>query len=287
MNSRLDTYIRRARRSFFLGPARKQVGVRTVDDEPGGLVAHRARLTALSAAIALGLPVVAGVALIPLRPHLAQSISLIMVVPVFLIAAVAGARPGVVAAVSAGVTFDVLHTIPYYRFTIDDPDDIVEMVVLVAVGIVTGFIADAALGAVESTRVRHRELTALTDFLARIGRSDPDALIDEAGRSISALLLAHECRWQPGYRGTASPVLNPTGTITVSGVGTHLDSSAARLPPDLEIAVGQPPQEHGRFLVRTSSAEISVEERYAAGSIASTLGKLLDLPVGGRAPESG
>ncbi len=108
-----------------------------------------------SAAIALGLPVVAGVALIPLRPHLAQSISLIMVV-------------------------------------------------LVAVGIVTGFIADAAQGAVESTRVRHR---------------------------------------------------------------------------DLEIPVGRPPQEHGRFLVRTTSAEISVEERYAAASIASTLGRLLDVPT--------
>ena len=28
--------------------------------------------------------------------------------------------------VAAG-TFDVFHTLPYYRFAIDDPDDIVEM----------------------------------------------------------------------------------------------------------------------------------------------------------------
>lgn len=60
------------------------------------------------------------------------------------IVAVASARDryaGVLAAVSSGAWFDFFLTEPYLRFTIDDPDDIGDMVLLVLIGVAVTEIA--------------------------------------------------------------------------------------------------------------------------------------------------
>ncbi|MBY9076839.1 DUF4118 domain-containing protein [Nocardioides sp. WL0053] len=48
---------------------------------------------------------------------------------------------GVLAAVSSGAWFDFFLTEPYLRFTIDDPDDIGDMVLLVVIGLAVTEIA--------------------------------------------------------------------------------------------------------------------------------------------------
>jgi two-component system sensor histidine kinase KdpD len=224
-------------------------------------------------ALAIGAPVVVGVVLVPFRDELAQSVSLVMVLPVVLVAVVAGLWTALLAAVTAACVFNVLHTEPYGTLRIDDADDVVEMIVLLAVGAAIGVVVQAAQRAVVSARVRHRELDALTEFLDTVGRNDRDALIESGRHAIASVLDARQATWRPGYRGTAAPVLGAGGAlVSRSGGG----SAGATLPAQIEIPVGTPPHEHGRFVLASSDADVSAEERTAAAAIAAALGRLLD-----------
>jgi K+-sensing histidine kinase KdpD len=225
---------------------------------------------------AVSVPVAFGAALIPLRDHISQSISLLMVLPVLVVALVAGQRLGTVAALAAAATYDVFHTRPYYRPTIDDPDDIVETVVLLAIGITIGYLAESAQRAVVAARVRREELTAVTNFVEHIGTAIPgEDLVEHAGHSIVSLLDAHECVWRPDYKGTASPVLQPDGSLQSALPGSVAEGGGT-LPLTIEIPVGHPPTEYGRFVVRTNRrANVSLEERRAAATIATTLARCI------------
>jgi hypothetical protein len=224
---------------------------------------------------AMCLPLVVGFALVPARATLDQSLSLVMVLPVILIAVLAGARPGALAALSAAATFDLLFTVPYYRPTIDDVDDVVETVVLLIVGILVGLVTDSAQRAIASTRIRHRELTAITKFVDQMGVAEPDELIEHARLGITELLSAGECRWHPGYHGTTAPVLTASGGLVAGGPGGDRHTTSARLPSSIEIPVGLPPSEVGRFVVRTSATDVSIEERRSAAIVAIALGRAL------------
>lgn len=271
----LDRALHRIQRVFTLGPT-----VRTPHPEPvpayPGQRRRQEPTRVLSAVVsAVILPIVLGVALIPLRDHISQSTSLLMVVPVLVVALLAGRRLGTVAALSAAATYDVIHTQPFYRPTIDDPDDIVETIVLLAIGISIGYVAESAQRAVVAARVRRKELTAVTDFLEHIGTTIRDEeLAEHASRSIVTLLDAHECVWRSDYKGTAAPVLLPDGSL--HSIVRRGSEGGGALPPTIEIPVGHPPAEQGRFLVRTRPrSTVSLEERRAAATIAMTLSRCI------------
>lgn len=275
--SPLDRALHRIQRLFTLGAGTPAPQPEPVPAHPGRRRRHGAVGTITAVAVAVLLPIAFGAALIPLREHLSQSISLLMVLPVLVVALVAGGRLGTVAALAAAAAFDVFHTQPYYRPTIDDADDIVETVVLLAIGITTGYLAEAAQRAVVASRVRRDELAAVTNFLEHIGTSISDEeLAERAAASIVSLLDARECIWRPGYRGTASPVLRPDGTLSSRSTSVAGVDRGGVLPPGIEIPAGAPPTEHGRFDVRTNPrADVSLEQRRAAATIASTLGRCL------------
>ena len=274
--SRLDRALRRIQRIFVLGagapsPDPPPVPAYPGRRRPGGTVRT---VTAIAAAAIV--PIAFGAALVPLRQHISQSVSLLMVLPVLVVALLAGRRLGTLAALAAAATFDVLHTQPYYRPTIDDPDDIVETIVLLTIGITIGYLAESAQRAVIAARVRRDELAAITNFIEHIGTSDTDQeLAEHAGSSILSLLDARECVWRPDYKGTASPVLKPDGNIT-SGPLREGGDGGGTLPPTIEIPIGHPPAEYGRFIVRTNRrANVSLEERRAAATIATTLARCI------------
>lgn len=274
--SPLDRSLRRVQRIFTLGgsaPAPDPAPIPAYPERrrPNGLVR-----TVTAVAAATMLPVAFGAALIPIREHISQSISLLMVLPVLVVALLAGRRLATLAALAAAATFDVLHTQPYYGPTIDDPDDIVETVVLLAIGITTGYLAESAQRAVVAARVRREELAAVTNFIEHIGTSiSGEQLAEHAGASILSLLDARECVWRPRYKGTASPVLKPDGTLTSAMTGEGGEGGGT-LPLTIEIPVGHPPSEYGRFVVRTNRrVSVSLEERRAAANIATTLARCI------------
>lgn len=274
--SLLDGSLRRIQRVLALGPS-------TPPPDPAPVPAHPQRRrsestvrTMIAVAIATMLPIAFGAALIPLREQLSQSISLLMVLPVLLVALLGGRRLGTLAALSAAIVFDVFHTQPYYRPTIDDPDDIVETIVLLAIGITAGYLAESAQTAIVTARVRRKELAAMTNFLEHIGTPIPgEELAEHASASILSLLNARECVWRPDYKGTASPVLKPDGTLTSVRIGDWEEGGDV-LPSSIEIPVGYPPTELGRFIVQTNHrASVSLEERRAAANIATTLARCI------------
>lgn len=275
MTRRLDRLFHRLDVLLTFGAGHRPEPVVPAAARPGDAIARGRHNLVVSIVVAVLVPIAFGAALIPFRDWLEQSISLLMVVPVLVLAAVGGARLGAVSAVAAAGAYGVLHTEPYYEVTIDDADDVVEMVVLLGIGILSGLVMDAAHRTLVSSRVRERELSAMTAFLDRIGESDRDDLISQAGRSIEQLLVAESSRWRPGYRGTAAPVLTPGGTVSASGYAGSRSITATRLPREVEIPVGTPPREHGRFVVHTTEAHVSVEERRAAATIAAALGRCL------------
>jgi len=272
----LDRTLRRIQRFLVLG-------ANTPPPDPEPVPAHPERRrsgstarTSVAVAVAILLPIAFGAALIPLREQLSQSISLLMVLPVLVVALLGGRRLGIIAALSAALAFDMFHTLPYYHPTIDDPDDIVETIVLLAIGITAGYLAESAQTAIVAARVRRRELAAMTDFLEHIGTPIPaEELADHASTSIVSLLDARECVWRPDYMGTASPVLKPDGTLSSMRVGDR-DEGGGILPSTIEIPVGYPPNEYGRFIVQTNHrASVSLEERRAAANVATTLARCI------------
>jgi hypothetical protein len=273
--SPLDSTLRRLQRLLVVGPVRRVHDPLPVPANPERRRPGGAGWTIGAPAVAMLLPVAFGAALIPLREPLSQSISLLMVLPVLVVALLGGSRLGTLAALAAAGTFDVFHTQPYYRPTIDDSNDIVETVVLLAIGITMGYLAESAQRAVVAASVRRKELAAVTDFIEHIGTPiSGEALAEHAGASIRSLLGAHDCVWNPDYKGTAAPVLRPDGSLTAV-LFTDGDGGGT-LPPTIEIPVGYPPNEHGRFIVQTNRrGVVSLEERRAAATIASTLARCI------------
>lgn len=278
MTRTLDRLLHRLYMLLAFGAGHRPEPLEPTSAHPGDTVRRNPRVVALSIAIALSLPLAFGVALIPLRGALEQSISLLMVVPVLVVAAVGGTRLAALAAVAAALTFAIVHTEPYYEITVDDADDIVEIVVLLLIGVLAGLIIDAAQRSIASARARARELAAMTAFVDEIGDANPADLVARAQRSIEEMLVARSSTWRPGYRGTSAPVLRPSGMISPSGYADTREIATTRLPRELEIPVGTPPNEHGRFVVRCSDADVSLEERRAAATIAAALGRSLGAP---------
>lgn len=274
--SPLDRTLHRIQRVFALGSAAPAPDPEPVPPYPGQRARSSRRRIVAAVAAAVALPIVFGAALIPLRSHISQSISLLMVLPVLVVALLAGRRLATVAALAAAAAYDVFHTQPYYRPTIDDPDDIVETVVLLAIGITTGYLAESAQRAVIAARVRREELTAVTNFIEHIGADIAgEELAEHASTSIVSLLDAHECVWMPDYKGTAGPVLQPDGSLQAALPGT-LNQGGGTLPTTIEIPVGHPPTEFGRFVVKTNHrTNVSLEERRAAATIATTLARCI------------
>lgn len=274
--SPLDHTLRRIQRVFTLGTSAPPPDPKPIPAYPGQRRRPDTARILVAVAAAVSLPIAFGASLIPLRDHISQSISLLMVLPVLVVALLAGRRLGTVAALAAAATYDVFHTEPHYRPTIDDPDDIVETIVLLAIGITIGYLAESAQRAVHAARVRREELAAVTNFIQHIGTAIAgEELVEHAGNSIVSVLDAHDCVWRPDYKGTASPVLQPDGSLQSALPGSDGEGGGT-LPLTIEIPVGHPPTEYGRFVVRTNRrASVSLEERRAAATIATTLSRCI------------
>ena len=80
-----------------------------------------------------------------LRDHLLNANVALVLVLVVVLAAVGGGRSaGAVAAVSAALSFNFFHTVPYLTLEIDSADDVETTLLLLAVGLAVGQLASYA-----------------------------------------------------------------------------------------------------------------------------------------------
>lgn len=222
--------------------------------------------------VGAGLPFVVSAMMVPVRGDIDRSTaSLVLVLPVVVVAVRGGRVPAAVSALVAPLSFDVLLTRPYHRVEIELAADVEAAVILLVVGLtVAVVVSDAAVaGTVASARAR--EVRALERAIAAVTHRGPSEA--SAGRFCEAfteLLELRSCRWAPGYRGAAYPVLVAGGEVA----GGPSRDRAPLPPAGAEIPVLAAGQEIGRFIVVPASERpVSREERLVAVTIADLFGR--------------
>jgi K+-sensing histidine kinase KdpD len=214
-----------------------------VDSSP----ADSGRATAWLAASLVG-PVALAALCIPFRSTVARTnLALVLVVTVVLAASGGRRIPGVLAAVSAGVGFDVFLTRPYYSLTISHRDDLETLLFLVVVGLLVGEI---------STRTRRARFVAATragylrrlQLIGEMATHAPSlAVASQIAAEIGELLPVAACRYEASSGGHRRlPMLEPDGTVLLSsGTWSVLDNGF----PDEIIEIPTDVATGGRFIV--------------------------------------
>ena len=88
--------------------------------------------------LAVVLPVVVAVAMIPVRVDHGRAAVLALVLPVVLVALLGATGPAVVAAATSVLAYDLFLAEPYYSFAIEDTDEVVAAATLLVVALVVG-----------------------------------------------------------------------------------------------------------------------------------------------------
>jgi Domain of unknown function (DUF4118) len=258
----------RTARNLRFGPPKPRPRGRPETSEPGERSRMPVPRVASAFVLAVVLPTLTAAALIPVRVDHGPTAAIVLVVPVVLVAVLGATAPAVVAAITAGIAYDVLLTSPYYRLTIDDPDDVVTMLTLVAVGLVVGLLNSRLVRTRSRDETRRDELHHLLTFAhSTTTHLEPGELVSRASEHLTALLELRDCQWQPGYRGGAAPTLTPTGDVV--GYAPSLNPDRAMLPPDLELPAISGSAQLGRFILTPDPGHVtSIEERHTAATIA-------------------
>jgi K+-sensing histidine kinase KdpD len=256
---------------------RRELAFEPTERQPLGVV--RTRVAYLAAIV---VPLAAGALMIPLRDELDQSTALILVVPVLLVALAGGIGPGLLAAVSATVTFDVLLTRPYFGFAIHGDDDVVAAVTLLVVGAAVGTVASRLARIDTRAGARRRTIGQITSFVNAVATraADDATIVSHAANAISDILGLASCEWHTGMAPTMAPTILPDGQLMA--YLSDLSEDRAQLPDRTELPVATDAAELGRFVLHpTRDHDVSIEERRAAAAVAHLLGHEL----AGRLPQ--
>lgn len=219
------------------------------------------------ALLGIAIPISVAVALVPFRTTIEpSSAALVLVLPVVLVALIAGSIPGVAAAATAALAFDVLLTRPYHSFTINAAADLEAATVLALTAVTIAGLVSREMTARTRSTVRHTALDVMRAVAERAAQGNTDALPEAATEAIRDVLRLRTCRWASGYHGTAGQVLARDGTVG------QLRGDLAILPDHVELPVVYHGQELGRLILSTARGQIvSREERTVAVALADIL----------------
>ena len=190
------------------------------------------------------------VALVPLRTRIDNTnLALILVVVVVLASIVGDRSAGAVAAITATLSFDFFLTRPYLSMRIDSADDIETALILLAVGLIVGEVA-------ERGRRSRRESERAAHAIARVHRvSDKiahgatlDDIVEAVRRELTALLRLRDCWLELPPFQWPIPRLERGGTIEAT---EHRWSSRGFALPEfgVHIAVLEAGHEVGRLVL--------------------------------------
>jgi K+-sensing histidine kinase KdpD len=252
---------------------RRELPFEPTERQPLG--AARTRLAYIAAIVT---PLAVGALMIPLRDELDQSTALILVVPVLLVALAGGIGPGLLAALSATMTFDVLLTRPYFGFAIHGDDDVVAAVTLLIVGAIVGTVASRLARVDTRAGARRRSISQFPSVVHAVadGTADDRTIIDDAATAVTDILGLSGCEWRTGKASTTAPLILPDGHLMA--YLSDLSEDRAQLPDHTELPVSAGDTDHGRFvLLPTRGHDVSIEERRAAAAVAQLLAHELSL----------
>jgi K+-sensing histidine kinase KdpD len=233
------------------------------------------RLWDVPVGVALVAPVLVAAALVPLRSHvLNTNLALVLVVVVLGVAVAGGRVAGVVGALSAALSYDVLFTVPYGSFKIEHGDDIETTVLLAVIGLIAGELVERARRSEAAAIARRRDLERVhrrAELAA--GGERPGRLIEQSAEELTELLHLKVCRYVP----EPPPETLPIFTHDAIRVPSDMDRDAPRA------AVALPVRAHGQdlghfllvFPTESFGLGAPIDVKHAAVAVADQLGMAL------------
>lgn len=211
-------------------------------------------------------PLIVCLILVPLRDSFANTNEALVLVLVLVAIATAGDRlAGVLAAVSAGLFFDLLLTKPYETFRIADSADVQTTLLLLGVGVAVTEIAHwgRRQQTAASRREGYLEGIEATAEAAAAGSSSTSALIGTVATQIASVLRLSRCRFDYGT-GLGHPQLEADGRVRRGNQWWDVDAAGLPTDVDTDLVVESGGRFMGRFLLtagpgtRPSRAELRV-----------------------------
>lgn len=222
-------------------------------------------------------PAAVAAALIPARDHIGSvNVALVLAVVVVAVAAWGHRLAAFVAAASAAVFFDVLHTRPYYSFTITQRNDAITTALLLIVGVAVGELAvwsrkqraAAAAGSEDIARMH-----TIGDLVAE-GRP-LDQVILAVAYELRHLLSLRACRFHHGLSTDDPARIERNADVVLHDVRWDVDDLG--LPgKEVELLVQWGHTTFGRYvLVPTPGVPISLERRLVAVALADQVAAVM------------
>jgi len=233
----------------------------------------------LALVLAVLAPLAVSAALVPFRDSLANThVALVLVVVVVAVAANGHRVAGILAALSAGVWFDFFFTVPYQRFTIDDPGDVETLVLLLAVGVA---VTELAVWGRRQQALASREAGYLAGIraAAEVGATGGSAnvLIKEVSDQLVRTLGLRGCRFQPGVSGVGKPPrLLRDGQVVWNGAIWDVERKGLPVDSEIELLVESGGRLHGRYMMSAApNARTPLAQRRVAVTLADQVGAAL------------
>jgi len=222
-------------------------------------------------------PAAMAAALIPARDHIGGvNVALVLAVVVVAVAVWGHRLAAFVAAASAAVCFDVLHTRPYYSFSITGRNDVITTALLLIVGVAVGELAvwsrkqqaAAAAGSEDIARMH-----GVGDLVAD-GRP-LDQVILAVAYELRHLLSLKACHFRPGLSTSDRSRIDRNGDVLVHDGLWDVDDMG--LPgKEVELTVQWGDFVFGRYvLVPTPGQPIPLERRLVAVALSDQVAAVM------------
>jgi K+-sensing histidine kinase KdpD len=227
--------------------------------------------------MAIVLPIVVAVALIPSRGHLSAADDALILVVVTVAVASRGSRGGAaLAALVSAASFDFLLTRPYGSFRISRQADITTEVLFVVVGLLVGELAARGRKHRQAAAQGRHELARIHNLGERIvGGEDPQFVLMAVATELQQLLSLQDCRFvldPPSGKGAS---IESDGTVRLNPI--RWPTSAVGLPTKhVELPVRGGGRVLGTFILTpTPTTPITHEQCVVAVALADQLGAAL------------
>ena len=222
---------------------------------------------------ALG-PLVVASLLVTVRDHMARSnAALVFVIVVVLAAALGGRWAGFTAAVISAMSYDFFLTRPYGSLKIDELEDIVATVLLLAVGLIVGEVVVWAHRGHRQKKRGQDDITRLHRVAEQVaaGASAHDVL-ESVRAELTHLLSLRGCTFEQPPFGSPLPRLGRNGSIDIPR--RRIVRGEFTLPAEgVEIPVLGRGRQVGRLVLEPEpDVGVSIEERVVAIAISDQLG---------------
>ena len=232
---------------------------------------------AVGLAIAAFLPLLVAGLLVPFRDDIASANVVLVYVLVVVFGAAAGTRrTGALTAVVAAMSYDFFFTHPYQSLKIENGDDILTTLLLLAIGLIVAEIVAYTRRHRARAETRSDEIDVLrrTAALVASGAASNEVLRTVQDELVGLLSLV-ECRYEPAPFVSSLPSIQRTGAV--DGAHRRWLGGEFTLPAfGAEIPVVASGRTFGRFvLIPDTSVGVSIEERIVAVALVDQLGAAL------------